>query len=601
MNQKRETNSEENIKIDVIETSLKSQLKDKNSTAKESKVADFEKTKINEKNTELVETKEIKTVENSKKPESMEEIVKIAYSNEKNSKEIESKEKITKSNNIKSKVIENEINEKISKEIESKEKITESNDKKSKNIVNKKKRKTKHIEINNEKNSKEIKINEKIPKGTESNDTRPKEINEKNESEEINLTSEEKSTKNSEKKNECRKSDVFENKKRFLNDNTIVKKFSFSIPRKETIRVKKRVEEFYIFGNEDYSEEDDLAYLSKIKPKGLRNIGGCCYMNSTLQCFYHIKEFTDYFLKNKKKIKSKNGPISTGLLDVIEGLSQKGFDAYIPEKFKSNLFRIDNSFRGTEGKDSGDLTLLILNECHEELLNNYSDLPNMSLDQREESTLFLDIFLKDAKESSIIRDLFTYYIRVKNICFECGTIFYSLSLNNMMIFSLEQVFRMNGSDISMKKEKRVVSIENCLSCFSFDGTFEKKTFNCKYCKKNAHLFSVKSFATLPRYLIMQMKRGKNEKFECNVDFEENIDLEDSYINVKGAPKENNAKYTLIGGTILYGKGGYGHTVAFCKHFDGQYYIFNDSTFSKTYLNEIKQQKIYLLFYQKNND
>ena len=47
-------------------------------------------------------------------------------------------------------------------------------------------------------------------------------------------------------------------------------------------------------------------------------------------------------------------------------------------------------------------------------------------------------------------------------------------------------------------------------------------------KKKVNIFSVKSFATLPKYLIMLMKRGKNEIFECQVDFEENIDLKESY-------------------------------------------------------------------------
>jgi ubiquitin C-terminal hydrolase len=41
-------------------------------------------------------------------------------------------------------------------------------------------------------------------------------------------------------------------------------------------------------GKEDYSEENELFYLSKIKPKWLKNIDGSCYMNSTLQCFYYI-------------------------------------------------------------------------------------------------------------------------------------------------------------------------------------------------------------------------------------------------------------------------------------------------------------------------
>lgn len=65
------------------------------------------------------------------------------------------------------------------------------------------------------------------------------------------------------------------------------KKFFFN-QKEKTILAIKRAEEFYILGKEDYSEENELFYLSKIKPKGLKNIDGSCYMNSTLQCFYYI-------------------------------------------------------------------------------------------------------------------------------------------------------------------------------------------------------------------------------------------------------------------------------------------------------------------------
>ena len=467
-----------------------------------------------------------------------------------------------------------------------------------------------------EKNSDEINDNKKIQAINEQNIKFNKSINTLKNSSDIkeiteklipqsiyNMKYEKKSIKNDDNQNQSIKKDrnLLDFIKKSSSNYVIVNKISFYIPKKKIIRITKKVEGFYIKGIEENLEEDKLFYLSKIHPKGIENIGGTCYMNSTLQCFFHIKELTDYFLKNKKKIQQKNGLISTGLLDLIEGLSKNTNEPYTPIKFKTNLIKEDFSFQGSEGKDSGDLTLLILNKCHEELIDDYSDLQDMSLDQRKESALFLDIYLKSQIESSIIQELFSFYKRIKNICFGCGAIFYSLSLDNILVFSLEQVFRMNGLDITIRKDKRRVSIENCLSSFSFNNSFEKKEFVCKYCKKNSFLFSVKSFATLPKYLIMIMKRGKNEKFECQVDFEENIDLKDSYINVEGAPKDEKTKYTLAGGTILYGKGGYGHTVAFCRHFDDKYYIFNDSSFRKTCFNEIKDKKIYLLFYKKNQD
>lgn len=95
-----------------------------------------------------------------------------------------------------------------------------------------------------------------------------------------------------------------------------------------------------------------------------------------------------------------------------------------------------------------------------------------------------------------------------------------------------------------------------------------------------------------------MNRGEREKFECNVDFKEDLNLEDLYTGIKGIEKEKNKKYSLLAGTILYGSGGWGHTVAFAKHFNGEYYIFNDSSTRKTNFDEIKKSKVYLLFYKK---
>jgi hypothetical protein len=69
----------------------------------------------------------------------------------------------------------------------------------------------------------------------------------------------------------------------------------------------------------------------------------------------------------------------------------------------------------------------------------------------------------------------------------------------------------------------------------------------------------------------------------------------------GMPKEKNTKYSLVAGTILYGSKGFGHTVAFCKHFDGKYYLFNDSSFERTDFDKIKKQKIYLLLIYKKNE
>ena len=398
-------------------------------------------------------------------------------------------------------------------------------------------------------------------------------------------------------------------------NNLKINDFSLSFIGQNSKKIFRALKEqnqqnFSIFPNEDdesvdvsNNEENEFNYLSNIKPKGLKNLGSCCYMNATLQCFYHIKELTNYFLKNKKEIKKKDGLLSNGLLDVIEGLSNNNsYTYYIPQTFKDNLLEVDDVFEGFEGKDSGDLVQTILLTIQDEL-GGEIELPDFSIDQRDESAMFIDLYVKNNLSKSIITDLFNFYIRIQNRCCHCGNCFYSLSSENYLMFDLKQVYsinELNKVNNNRNNTYRSVSIDNCLACYSFDGA-NNENAECKICKKNGYIFSVRSFITLPKYLIMVMSRGEAEKFECHVEIKEEIDLNDSFKEIKGMPKERNTKYNLIAGTILHGSGGYGHTVAFCKHFDEKFYIFNDSSCFLTNLDYIKKQKIYLLFYKKKID
>ena len=405
---------------------------------------------------------------------------------------------------------------------------------------------------------------------------------------------------------------ILMNEKKTFKNLKIEEKISEKIIKKKKYnKVQKQIKlSFYPKKEEEiYDEDNKYDFLTKIKPKGLRNLGGCCYMNATLQCFYHIKELTYYFLDNIKYIKRKNGVLSKGYLDLVEGLSNLDRETYyVPQKFKNSLLEIDDSFRGSEGKDSGDLIELILYNLQQELGGD-SDFPDMSIDQREERLIYLDLYYKNSKVNSVISDLFHFEINSTSKCLQCGIPFYNISTEYSLLFSLEGVYNFYGKNkksendnnifLSYNNQGKRVSVEECLTHYALDGALRENT-TCKYCKKNSSILTTRSFLTLPKIIIMIMSRGEREKFVCDVDLKEELDLVDFYTGLKGIERENNTKYTLLAGTILYGSGGWGHTVAFAKHFDGEYYIFNDSSTRRTTFDEIKNSKIYLLFYQKIN-
>ena len=403
---------------------------------------------------------------------------------------------------------------------------------------------------------------------------------------------------NLEKKNDLESNECLSHIKKFFNNlNLSCFNFHFfSNSKKENIIEKQN---FSLLSKDIYIDDID-EFISKIKPKGLLNLGSCCYMNATLQCFYHMKEFTAYFLKKRKRIiKDDNCILTKGLLDLILGLSKDdGYNYYKPILFKNNLIEVDDLFEGQGGKDSGDLVETILTTCQQEFKDD-SDFPDFTIDQTQELKIFIDIYHKNELVSTIITKLFNFYIRIESRCFNCGIKYYNISSENILYFGLKAIYNNTYNNNYNNNIINKLSIDQCLNDFIENGHWRENVI-CKNCQKKSNYLSLKTFVTLPKYLIMIFSRGKNENFECKIEFEENLDLKDFYKGIKGF-EENTTQYKLFAGTILYGSGGYGHTVAFCKHFDDNYYIFNDSSYHKTTFEEIKKEKIYLLFYKKNEN
>ena len=66
-------------------------------------------------------------------------------------------------------------------------------------------------------------------------------------------------------------------------------------------------------------DQDNINDLKNVEPRGLIKIKGSCYLNIVLQCFFYIKNISEYFLENRNNF---NGmPISEAYWSVILGLS----------------------------------------------------------------------------------------------------------------------------------------------------------------------------------------------------------------------------------------------------------------------------------------
>ena len=142
--------------------------------------------------------------------------------------------------------------------------------------------------------------------------------------------------------------------------------------------------------------------------------------------------------------------------------------------------------------------------------------------------------------------------------------------------------------------KKSVTLEDCFENEIDDINFKgENQIYCNFCKKLIDAKGRNKIFSTPHILILILNRGKGNQFDCDVEFEENLNIS-KFVDYDQCPK----KFKLIGVISHFGESGMGgHFIADCKHFDGKWYCFNDGIVSGPSNKYSKRGTPYILFYQ----
>ena len=133
--------------------------------------------------------------------------------------------------------------------------------------------------------------------------------------------------------------------------------------------------------------------------------------------------------------------------------------------------------------------------------------------------------------------------------------------------------------------------ENEMEVFNFKGDNQ---IYCNNCKKLLDAKGENKIFTSPHILILILNRGKANQFDCDVDFDEIINIKKYVIENKYSPTE----YKLVGVISHFGESNMsGHFIADCRHFDDKWYCFNDGIVTGPNNKYNKRGTPYILFYQ----
>ena len=153
---------------------------------------------------------------------------------------------------------------------------------------------------------------------------------------------------------------------------------------------------------------------------------------------------------------------------------------------------------------------------------------------------------------------------------------------------------------SYHKNKPKLTLDQCFN--SYIKSEYLSGDNKQYCNKchklNDCLYTTSIYST-SNILILILNYGKGILFECDVDFNEYIDIS-NYVQKKESP----VNYRLLGIIVHIGPSSMsGHFIAYCRGIeDNQWYKLNDALVTKANFSEIKNIGMpYVLFYENTKN
>ena len=357
-----------------------------------------------------------------------------------------------------------------------------------------------------------------------------------------------------------------------------------------------------------------LNHLNTPRLIGLENIGATCYMNATLQCMVNIKEFTNYLLNQNNLKYILNNIAKCELLGSYCKLLEKlCCDAnvknyYAPRNFKNVLSLKNPLFEGIQANDSKDLIYFLLEHFNEEFnMINLKINPNLQknenfiddMNQMNQNVVFFN-FINEytSGNNNIIPKLFFSLIENVSLCYGCN----SKKFNYQIVFSLEMPLeiiynKIKGNQIINPNQKKKLNLIDCFSNYNEENYFTgEDAMYCNICQKQMNSAYYKRLYAVSPILIIILNRGKANQFDCEVDFDEQINLQpyllDSSINVS---------YRLFGVVTHFGTSDMGgHFIAYCRHrILNEWYCYNDAAVTRLtdQQNGYKNGVPYILFYE----
>ena len=333
------------------------------------------------------------------------------------------------------------------------------------------------------------------------------------------------------------------------------------------------------------------------QPNGLINYGHYCSINAILQCLINCVPMTNYFLTKYKATNYNN--LSNIYLDFIRNYQSKNIYAALNI---INYFLTYDSTIKKAGSDSKDFLFEFFDRIQSELKQSeISVTMDATTNPENEKDIVEERIALDRGDYCIINECFNFWVKNERKC--CNNIncpkynksLYEIRSESYFVFYLSDIY--NKKNYSTRRRNNKLSLEECFYYYFLEEG------NCAYCSTKIDIKN--TICKLPNILIIVLNRGKNNQFNINIDFQQQLNLNKFFQKLKFGINELNyddcPNYNLLCGTILeknYYNPGKGHTIAFANDYQGKYNIYDDNKVAFNIdFQDIKNRYVYILFYK----
>lgn len=313
-------------------------------------------------------------------------------------------------------------------------------------------------------------------------------------------------------------------------------------------------------------------------PIGLRNLGNTCYLNSVLQCLTYTPPLAQFCLSKQHSSTCKTlKECAFCILErqISRSLTLEASVVDSPIKIQKCIAQLAENFRLGRQEDAHEFLRYVIDACH-----------NTCSRSTKKITGSPSCNGGSIGPTSAMNEIFGGALLSQVKCLSCKG--ESNKTDEILDISLD-IFQTN-------------SLKDAFGRFFqpeiLDGN---NKYDCSKCKKLSVAKKQMFVFRAPNVLVIQFKRFEGTysgKINKNIEFEEVLSLSKFMCSTA---KDCQPEYSLIGSIVHSGLSPEsGHYYAYIKDPFGRWYCCNDSQVSLSSVQEVLSEKVYILFYLRNN-